>query len=1134
MDWALVMWLWALLYVQYCSDGCLGCLDKERTSLLEIKASINYPNGSYLLTWEDGTDCCSWERIKCNNGTGRLTEISLSETREYELGEWYLNADLLLSFGELQSLDLSRNNLAGWVDHEGFKRWSRLSKLEHLDLTYNLFNESILPYLGSLSSLKSLSLKGNYFGLLHTGVDVEYSPLGILYTSFEMLSRLGNLEQLDLSWNQLNRSILPYLGALSSLKSLDLSWNNLEGCFPSKGFKRWSRLSKLEHLDLSYNSFNESILPYLGSLSSLKSLSLGDNQFGFPHSSLDVMGNSPPIILYTSFEMLSRLGNLEQLDLSWNQLNRSILPYLGALSSLKSLDLSWNNLEGCFPSKELTNLSKLEVLHLRDNQLNGSLWPQALCNLENLQELDLQGNELEGSLPPCLSNLSSLQLLDLSRNKLSGKISLSLISSLTMLRFLSLSNNRFVGSLSFSSFANLSKLEVVELSVLKGRYLDGYVITYHNQLEVETESTPWVPKFQLKVLQLSNCNINKLTGTIPSFLSTQYNLIELDLSHNNMKGKFPSWLLENNERLQILGLGSNSLAGPFHLPPHSDNLNAYFLDVSSNNISGQLPENIGLCLPNLIHLNMSTNALHGSIPPSMGNMRELYTLDLSRNNFSREIPEQLAMGCISLEILKLSNNRFQGAVFPIHSNLTQLQYLYLDGNGFTGRISAGIFKSPHLQFLDVGKNNISGRLPAQIGNFSELKWLSMPGNYLEGPIPTEYCKLSVLSFLDLSQNGIFGPIPSCFNLSLKFLHLQGNELTGLMPNALSKISSLVTLDVSHNNISGNIPNWIGTLQNLRFLLLGGNNLQGHIPMQLCQLKNLSILDLSHNYLSGPIPQCFGNMTFGRARVVDFSTFVSSPWNLAFRLGIVLPGYRIEVRVLYLIGRLIKDEDEVVFITKKRSETYKGDVLSLMSGVDLSWNQLTGEIPPEIGYLTATHALNLSHNQLSGQIPETFSNLKQIESLDLSHNRLSGEIPPQLTELNFLSAFNVSHNDLSGVLPDMMKGQFGTFGETSYEGNPLLCGPPLKSCFSTSPLPPSMATTSGDDDDGYDIIFYACFSVSCTMSFLLFIALLYINHYWRGLYFYFVDACIYSCYYFALDSYYFGLDNLRKVFTRPRA
>ncbi|XP_058071070.1 receptor like protein 21-like [Magnolia sinica] len=1069
MDWALVMWLWALVFVQYHSHGWLGYLDKERTSLLEIKASINYPNGSSLPTWEDGTDCCSWERIKCNNATGRVTKISLNRTREWELGEWYLNADLLLSFGELRSLDLSRNYLGGWVDHEGFERRSRLPNLELLDLSHNSFNASIFLYLGSLSSLRTL----------------------------------------------------------------DLSYNNIEGHFPSEGFKRWTRLSKLEHLDLSDNSFNESILPYLSALSSLKSLSLSKNYFGLLHRGVDVE-DSTLGILYTSFEMLSRLGNLEQLVLSSNQLNRSILPYLGALSSLKSLDLSGNNLEGCFPSKELANLSKLEVLDLGGNQLNGFLFLQAFCNLENLQELDLQHNELEGSLPPCLSNLSSLQLLDLSYNRLSGQISSSLISSLTMIRFLSLSYNRFEGSLSFSSFANLSKLEVVELSVLDGLSPGEDVITYPNQLEVETESTPWVPKFQLKVLHLSNCNINKLTGTIPSFLSTQYDLIALDLSHNNMKGNFPSWLLENNKRLEMLDLGSNNLAGPFHLPPHSNYLTAFYLDVSSNHIYGQLPENIGFSLPNLLYLNMSINALHGSIPPSMGNMRELYILDLSRNNFSGEIPEQLAMGCISLMILKLSNNRFQGTVFPTHSNLTQLQYLYLDGNGFTGKISAGIFKSPDLKFLDVGKNNISGRLPAQIGNFSGLTSLSMPKNYLAGPMPAEYCNLSRLSLLDLSQNRIFGPIPSCFSLSLKFLHLQGNELTGLMPNALSKISSLVTLDVSHNYFSGNIPNWIGAFPNLRVLLLGGNNLQGRIPMQLCQLKNVSILDLSRNDLSGPIPICFGNMTFGRARVTDFSTFVVSPWGYSPSLSIELPGYRIEVLVPFMVTRFIKAEEEVEFITKKRSETYKGVVLYLMSGVDLSCNQLTGEIPPEIGYLTATHALNLSHNQLSGPIPETFSNLKQIESLDISHNRLSGEIPPQLTELNFLSAFNVSHNNLSGVLPDMMKGQFGTFGETSYEGNPLLCGPPLKSCSSTSPLPPSMPTTSGDEDDGYDIIFYICFSVSCTISFLFFIALLYINHYWRGLYFYFVDICIYSCYYFALDSYYLTLDNLRKVFSRSRA
>ena len=63
---------------------------------------------------EDGTDCCSWERIKCNNVTGsRVTEISLNQTREWKLGEWYLNADLLLSFGELEPRFVLE--LPGWL-----------------------------------------------------------------------------------------------------------------------------------------------------------------------------------------------------------------------------------------------------------------------------------------------------------------------------------------------------------------------------------------------------------------------------------------------------------------------------------------------------------------------------------------------------------------------------------------------------------------------------------------------------------------------------------------------------------------------------------------------------------------------------------------------------------------------------------------------------------------------------------------------------------------------------------------------------------------------------------------------------------------------------------------------------------
>lgn len=70
------------------------------------------------------------------------------------------------------------------------------------------------------------------------------------------------------------------------------------------------------------------------------------------------------------------------------------------------------------------------------------------------------------------------------------------------------------------------------------------------------------------------------------------------------------------------------------------------------------------------------------------------------------------------------------------------------------------------------------------------------------------------------------------------------------------------------------------------------------------------------------------------------------------------------------------------MAKNRYESYKDDVLQgccsqVYDGLDLSSNELTGDIPSKIRYLGEIHALNLSHNFLSGSIPKSFSNLKMI-------------------------------------------------------------------------------------------------------------------------------------------------------------
>ena len=112
------------------------------------------------------------------------------------------------------------------------------------------------------------------------------------------------------------------------------------------------------------------------------------------------------------------------------------------------------------------------------------------------------------------------------------------------------------------------------------------------------------------------------------------------------------------------------------------------------------------------------------------------------------------------------------------------------------------------------------------------------------------------------------------------------------------------------------------------------------------------------------------------------------------------------------------KNEVEFVTKNRHGSYKGGIFNFMFGLDLSCNNLTSEIPHELGMLSLIHALNLSRNQLKGSISKSFCNLSQIESLDLFNNKLSGKIPPKLVRLNFLAVFNVTHNSIFGRVLDM--------------------------------------------------------------------------------------------------------------------
>ena len=70
-------------------------------------------------------------------------------------------------------------------------------------------------------------------------------------------------------------------------------------------------------------------------------------------------------------------------------------------------------------------------------------------------------------------------------------------------------------------------------------------------------------------------------------------------------------------------------------------------------------------------------------------------------------------------------------------------------------------------------------------------------------------------------------------------------------------------------------------------------------------------------------------------------------------------------------------------------------------LSLSNNQLSGEIPPELGGLSILAYLNLNGNQLGGEIPPELGGLANLVNLYLGANHLSGEIPPELGGLSNL-------------------------------------------------------------------------------------------------------------------------------------
>ncbi|XP_039133250.1 receptor-like protein EIX1 [Dioscorea cayenensis subsp. rotundata] len=648
----------------------------------------------------------------------------------------------------------------------------------------------------------------------------------------------------------------------------------------------------------------------------------------------------------------------------------------------------------------------------------------------------------------------------------------------------------------------------------------------------------------LKHLQYLDLSMNFFGGCIKDSLEI------LSWVCSELTGHFPDWL-GNLKSLRMLNLYYNSFHGPFlQLRLHS----LIKLDISRNAFNGSVPVNLGQLYPKLVFLDFAYNNLTGVFTEAhLVGLAKLQHLGFSANEFRVDFGSQWVPP-LGLKMLVMWNTKL-GPGFPSWiQKLENLSAAVFSNAGISDSLPDWFWNfSKNLQIVDLSHNDIRGKLPTSLEHLSNLRYVDLSGNSFEGSVPQfpenlvylllfsnkiagrvpkTLCYLKKLVALDLSKNQLIGVIPDCWNHSLHprlftfdfsdnklyggipatlcspslaYLHLSNNNLSGELPLSLRNCKALRTLDLGQNKIGGSIPTWLAkSLLNLEVLQLRQNMLVGNIPPELGNLTNLRVIDFAYNHLSGTIPYNLGNL-----RAMKFAPAISYNRKVALVIYDKLAaGYVDNMEVLYMVSsKLVLGYMDSIKVNLKGRDVQYDKLLPLLISVDLSRNELSGEIPEELMYLSYLQNLNLSENHLTGRIPEKIGMLLRVESLDLSKNDLSGTIPTTMIMLTFLSHLNLSYNNFFGRIPH--SGQFPALPDPSiYLGNNALCGFPLhNNCENIDGQ--SSVWSPKDEDEVEKIGFYVSIALGYILGFWILWGVLLLNKKWGFAYFQFVDYLIHA-------------------------
>ncbi|KAF8090138.1 hypothetical protein N665_0485s0013 [Sinapis alba] len=235
------------------------------------------------------------------------------------------------------------------------------------------------------------------------------------------------------------------------------------------------------------------------------------------------------------------------------------------------------------------------------------------------------------------------------------------------------------------------------------------------------------------------------------------------------------------------------------------------------------------------------------------------------------------------------------------------------------------------------------------------------------------------------------------------------------PNSsLFRLKHLTSLNLAFNNFTlSPIPAKFNNLILLETLNLSRSSLKGHIPKEILQLTNLASLDLSFSdplsYYSPPQsllsienPPLFLRLIARNLRYLRAldMSYVNISSEIPHEFSYMLSLRSLHLENCYLVGEFPSS----VFLIPN------------LQSIRLGHNpNLRGKLPV-FHRNNSLQVLRIYNSSFSGIIPESIRNLKHLVSLTLSTSNFSGRIPSSLGELSNLSSLYLYENHFSGEVP----------------------------------------------------------------------------------------------------------------------